>query len=204
MPERPTKTLADLRAFYTDEYRPLYNRFMSIAAIAEELHIEVACAADHLLFSLKPGDDISPEDIEKAAAHFKRATFDAFKLVYENEIRKQYNVLIDKKYVDVHDGKFHGEITALWKQAKQITASARQHETLSRGVDVKGWGAAFDEWKKILPLADEFTRLMASPEVIRSVKKSRAERILAFIFWFLTLIFGAVLGKLFNFNFLTH
>jgi len=201
VPERPTKTLADLRAFYTDEYRPLYDRFTNIGAVAQELHTEIACGTDHLLFSLKPGDAVSPEDVERVAAHFKRATFDGFKLVYDKEVRKQYDVLMDKKYVDVHDGKFHGEITALWKQAKQIAACARNHETMSRRVDVKGWNAAFDEWKKILPLADEFTRLMASPEIVRSLKKSRNERILAFIFWFLTLIFGAFLGKLVNLNF---
>ena len=193
MADRPTKTLADLRSFYTDEYRPLYDRFVIAGVVAQELHTEVACAADHLLFiSSTPGGDISPADIERAMAHLKRATFDAFKLIFENEIRGQYLALMDEKYADVHDGNFRGEITDLMEQAKGIATIARLHETMSRNGDIERWGAAFDEWKKILPLAQQFTELKASPEVKRAIGMTRAER----KFGMFCAIFGAVVGAL--------
>jgi len=193
--DRPTN-LAELCAFYTKEYRPLYDRFFSAGIYAQEMHTEVAAGVDHLFSRMSPGIEIPAEEIDKAAAHFKRATFDAFKLVYENEIRKAYNILIDKKYADVHDGKFRNEVTALWVEAQKIAQNARKHETLSRKTDIVRWGAAFDEWKKILPFADEFTKIMASPEVVRATKKTRVERILAALFWIGTLIAGAVLGRI--------
>jgi len=191
--DRPVKTLADLRSFYTNEYRPLYDRFIIAGVVAQELHTEVACAADHLLFiSSTPGGDISSADIERAAAHLKRATFDAFKLIFENDIGRRYNLLMDEKYADVHDGKFRSEITDLMEKAKGIATVARLHETMSRNGDIERWGAAFDEWKKILPLADEFTRLMTLPEVTRAVGITSAERRLAIF----SAIFGAVVGAL--------
>ena len=200
MADRPNKTLADLRAFYTNEYRPLYDRFMVVGAAAQELHTEVACAADHLFFLSQPDGEISPEDIERAMAHLKRATFDAFKLVFESEIRGQYNELMNRKYLDVHDGKFRSEITSLWIDAKETAIIARLYETKSRRTDEERWGSAFEEWKRILPLADKFTSLKASPEVVSSVKEPRSWRIRASVLWvlsaLLSALFGVILGKL--------
>jgi len=192
--ERPAK-FADLCAFYNNEYRPLYDRFICLGAVAQELHTEIAAGADHLFSNAGADGDIPPEEIERAVAHFKRATFDAFKMVFEAEIRGQYALLMDRKYADVHDGKFRGEITALWNEAKSVAANARGHETLSRRTDIARWGAAFAEWKKILPLADEFSRIMSSPEVVRATKKSRNEFVRDIVIWFVGLFAGALLGK---------
>lgn len=191
--DRP-RTFGDLCAFYNKEYRPLYDRFFSAGASAQELHTEVAAGIDHLFSRMSPDGEVPPDEIDKAAAHFKRATFDAFKITYENEIRKPYDRLMDRRYAEVHDGKFRGEITVLRNEARQIAQKARKNETLSRKTDSTKWGAAFDEWKKILPFADEFARLEASPEVVRAVKKSRMDRVLAVLFWLGTVLVSAFAG----------
>jgi len=173
-------SLAELCEFYRTEYRPLYDRFISEGAVAQELHTEIAAGSDHLFCSFHELDGaIPPEEFAKAAAHFKRATFDAFKLIYEKRIRLPYESLMDRKYADVHDGRFHSEITQLWLKARDCACEARKHETLSRKTDETNWSAAFDEWKKILPVADRFTEILLSDYIVRVVKNNRRERIMA-------------------------
>jgi len=51
------KTIAELKKFYQESYRPLYSRFNAdLGRIPQELHFEVAAALDHLMRSA-PGED---------------------------------------------------------------------------------------------------------------------------------------------------
>lgn len=199
MSKAPT-TFNELKQFYVEEYRPLYDRFISEGCVAQELHTEIAAGVDHLLLSLSESG-VSAKDCERASAHFKRATFDAFKLIYEKRIRSTYERLKDSQYCNVHDGRFHSEIAAKWYEAVEIATSARRMESLSRKDDYESWGSAFEEWKKILPLAQYFSEQMTSPDVTRVPVQTRNQKRKALFvnlgFTLLGAVIGAVLGKIF-------
>jgi len=197
MCKSPTN-LQELTRFYTEEYRPLYDRFISEGAVAQALHTDIAAGVDHLFCNSASDGSASPEDYARAASHFKRATFDGFKLTYEKHIRLPYELLMDRKYADVHDGSFHGEITKLWNEAFRIACLARSYETLSRNTDYASWNAAFAEWKKILPIADKISEILASDCILRVRKNNRRERLITGLVNFLFAAIGALLGVLFS------
>lgn len=184
---------AQLRDFYLTEYRPLYDRFVTEGASAQELHAEVAAAFDHLMRkSGENPDSVSSEELDRIAGHIKRATFDAFKVIFKKNIYDPYLALGDRKYGDVHDGKFHQELNALYARAASISREARALESLSGKIDSVQWGMAFDKWKEILPIADEFRTLQCSPEIGRA--KVKASRNL--IYGILDKLFWAILGSI--------
>lgn len=79
-------TLQGLTEFYKTVYAPLYIRFANEGAVAQELHAEVAAAFDHLICGVESETSINEDALLKAAGHLKRATFDGFKLIFENQI----------------------------------------------------------------------------------------------------------------------
>ena len=141
-------------------------------------------------------ENVPEEQIDKIIGHIKRGTFDAFKLIFANDISRAYECLSDRRFADVHDGEFPAEINQLWNNALQLADDARRLESLSGGIYSDNWNAAFDAWKKILPIADEFQLMLASSEITKA--KMRAGRrtlysILDKTFW---LLLGTLLSWL--------
>ena len=186
---------SQLRSFYLTEYRPLYDRFVTEGASAQELHAEIAAAFDHLMRKCENSpESVASEEIDKIVGHIKRATFDAFKVLFRKNIHDPYLALSDRKYADVHDGKFHQELNLLWDKAAKISREARALEALSGTIDSAQWGKAFAKWKEILPLADEFRAIAISPEVGRAKVKARHSRIYSIADKLLWAVIGAVLS----------
>lgn len=196
--KKAPKTFADLQQFYTDVYTPLYDRFINSGAAPQELHAESAACLDHL-FCHSNGNvgNLSEEDITRAAGHLKRATFDGFKLIFE-QTRILYQRFMDDRYAEVHDGMFRQEITKEWKKALDVANTARPLERRTRDINYDSWSLAFDTWQELLPIADYFENLLTDKTVIRAKEKSRRQRIIAIILWILSTLVSAILGVLFT------
>ncbi len=190
------KTFAELQRFYTDVYTPLYDRFINSGAAPQELHAESAACLDHLFCHVN-GDvgELAEEDVRRAAGHLKRASFDGFKLIFE-QTRAIYQTLMDDRYAEVHDGTFRHEITAKWREAVSIADEARPLERRSRDVNYAAWDSAFAKWQELLPIADYFIALLTDKTVVRAVAKTRRQKVISFVIWILGIVLGAVIGKL--------
>ena len=187
-------TFAELQQFYTEVYTPLYDRFVNSGAAPQELHAESAACLDHL-FCHANGDvgSLAEEDIKRAAGHLKRATFDGFKLIFE-QTRVIYQQLMNERYAEVHDGAFRQEITAKWLAAVSIADAARPLERRSRDVNYAAWDSAFEKWKELLPIADHFIALLTDKTVIRAQSKSRRQKWISALMWILGSIVSALIG----------
>jgi len=192
------RTFAELQRFYTDVYTPLYDRFINSGSAPQELHAESAACLDHL-FCHANGDAgaLAEEDVMRAAGHLKRATFDGFKLIYE-QTRGLYTKLMDDRYAEVHDGAFRHEISAKWREATSIADAARPMERRSRDIDYPSWDAAFEKWQELLPIADYFLSLLTDKTVVRAVAKTRRQKFIAAGLWILSVVFSALLGAMFS------
>jgi hypothetical protein len=190
------KTFAELQRFYTDVYTPLYDRFINSGAAPQELHAESAACLDHLFCHVN-GDvvELAEEDVRRAAGHLKRASFDGFKLIFE-QTRAIYQKLMDDRYDEVHDGAFRQVITAKWREAVAIADEARPIERRSRDVNYAAWDSAFEKWQELLPIADYFIALLTDKTVVRAVAKTRRQKVISIVIWILGIVLGAVIGKL--------
>lgn len=191
-------SFAEIKSFYIEVFRPLYDRFMNTGEVAQEIHAEMAMALDHLFCRAESTMDGLPKrDCERMCGHLKRATFDSFKLIYQNEIRFAYEKFMDDKYAEVHDGEFRREITAKWSEARRIADEARSLERKSREYDTS-WDAAFAKWNELLPIADYFNGLHKDSKVVRAKRMSRRQKILSSIWQFVIgivlIIIGAILS----------
>ena len=185
------KTFREFQRFYGEVFSPIYDRFMTSGAVAQELHAEMAAGLDHLFCKTsETTGEIPEEEIRKVAGHLKRATFDSFKLIFEQEIRRTYGKLMGNRYADVHDGRFRKEITVKWLEAKGYADAARAMERKSRGAYNDNWHVAFDEWRKILPIADYFNGLLTDETVIRARRASVRQIVIRIILWIATLAAG--------------
>ena len=189
-------SLADLQHFYITEYRPLYDRFVVENRLPQELHAEVAAAFDHLMRSVNDKGEIDAGEFDRVAGHLKRATFDSFKLLFENGIREKHDRFMKSQYADVEDGEFQPRIRKRFNEAVHIAREARTLEHSADRLDVEAGGKAFDVWRRILPIADEFTELESNPKILRAKSRSRVR-----LFWTVTkdvalMIGGAILGAI--------
>jgi hypothetical protein len=184
-----------IRDFYIRQYRPLYDHFVTNGELPQELHAEVAAAFDHLFRKSPDGEgSLDPKDAEKVIAHIKRATFDAFKMMFKREIREPYDRLHTLTYADVDNGKFLPDVEKAWNDAKAIAIEARNLETAAGDIDSDGWHAVFAKWNEIIPYVEKFSSWAASDKVARMRAKGKRGRFFN-IMWSLVLtIFGAVLG----------
>lgn len=202
MVTRAPKTFSELQCFYTDVYTPLYDRFINSGAAPQELHAESAACLDHL-FCHANGDvgQLAEEDVRRAAGHLKRATFDGFKLIFE-QTRELYQKFMDDRYAEVHDGAFRQEITAKWRVAVSIADDARPLERRSRDVNYASWDAAFEKWQELLPVADYFIALLTDRTVVRALAKTRRQKMISAAIWILGIllsaVFGAVISRFFD------
>lgn len=167
------RNLTELQTFYCSEYRPLYDRFVVETGLPQELHAEVAAAFDHLMRHSEGNGKLNQQDFERVVGHLKRATFDSFKLLFENGIRAKYDRLMSSRYANVEDGDFQPRITQLFNRAVTIAKGARTQEHSSNTADSQSWGKAFKLWKQILPIVDEFTQIENSPKILRAKKRGR-------------------------------
>ncbi len=160
------KNIEDLRKFYLEEYCPLYRRFVTEHRLPQELHAEVAAAFDHLMRNPFQNGEINAEDFDRVVGHLKRATFDCFKLTFENGIRDRYDHLSELRYENVEDGLFQPRIRKLFHDAKAIAEEARRWERPDVE-DSESWGKSFEIWKTILPIADTFRQEETSDKIMR-------------------------------------
>lgn len=188
----------NLQEFYQTEYRPLYDKFCVKLRIPQELHVEIAAALDHLMRSpVTTVGDISADDLDRAAGHIKRATFDSFKLLLE-EIRRLHDRLMDPRYIDVNDGKFQPCVEKRWREAQSIAEKARSCEQLSDKVNLESWDKAFETWKGILPILETFEDHITSDALIRVQKASRRAQVRKIVYDIGLALFGALVGTLFG------
>ena len=184
-----------VRDFYLNRYRPLYDHFVTNGEVPQELHAEVAAAFDHL-FRMAPdgAESLKAKEASKVVAHIKRATFDAFKVLFKREIREQYDRLHTSAYADVDNGEFPAAVHTAWIEASAIAKEARRLESAAGDIDTKSWHAAFDKWNEILPYAEKFSEWASSLKVARAAARSRRVVILGIIWNVGLTIFGAVVG----------
>lgn len=186
-----------VRDFYLTRYRPLYDHFVTNGEVPQELHAEVAAAFDHL-FRVSPDGEASLREKEaaKVIAHVKRATFDAFKVMFKREIREQYDRLHTLTYADVDNGEFLAEVQTAWVEVSAIAKEARRLESVAGDIDSDGWHVAFDKWGEVIPYAEKFSAWASSSKVARAAVKGKRGRLFD-ILWNVGLaVFGAVLGWL--------
>ena len=94
--------MAGLRQLYFAEFVPLYDYLSSkLENLPSELHFEVTAAFDHIM---RAGVEVNgvtyeAENIAKAAGHLKRATFDAFKLLYKYTTRPLWKKMTRSLYL---------------------------------------------------------------------------------------------------------
>lgn len=186
-----------VRDFYLTRYRPLYDHFVTNGEVPQELHAEIAAAFDHL-FRIAPDGEASLREKEalKVVAHVKRATFDAFKMMFKREIREQYDRLHTLTYADVDNGEFLADVQTMWVKASAIAKEARRLESAAGDINSDGWHAVFDKWNEIIPYARKFSEWAESKKVARAAVTGRRGRLFN-ILWSIGLaVFGAVLGLL--------
>lgn len=170
---RKPRNLAEIRDFYISEYRPLYDRFVVENRLPQELHAEIAAAFDHLMRNVREKGNIDNSEFDRVLGHLKRATFDSFKLLFENGIRARYDRFMTARYANVEDGNFQPRIMELFNKAVIIAREARTLEHSTENDDSEAWGKAFEKWKLLLPIADEFIKMESSPKVQRAKKLGR-------------------------------
>lgn len=188
-----------VRDFYLTRYRPLYDHFVTNGEVPQELHAEVAAAFDHLFRCSSDGEaSLHGKEASKVIAHIKRATFDAFKVLFKREIREQYDNLHTAAYADVDNGEFLSEVHVAWVEACRIAKEARRLETSSGDINTESWHAAFDKWNEIVPYAKKFSDWAASKKVAHAAARGRRMLFLK-ILWNVGLtVLGAILGVVFS------
>jgi hypothetical protein len=192
---RKPSTFEELRIFYLKEYRPLYDRFVVENKLPQELHAEVAAAFDHLMRNSLKNGNIQKFDLDRVTGHLKRATFDSFKLLFER-IRDKYDRLMHYRYANVEDGNFQPRITKMFNEAKTIAIAARSYEHLSDSVDPEAWAQAFQKWKELLPILDQFQQEENSDKIIRVKKLVFRDKLYSAMDKFLWAALGAAMGWL--------
>lgn len=159
----------------------------------------MSMALDHLF--CRTGStmgDMTAKACERVCGHLKWATFDSFKLIYQNEIRAPCEKFMDDKYAEVHDGDFRKEILEKWTEARCIADEARALERKPREYDTS-WDAAFEKWNELLPIAEYSNGLYNDEKVVRAKKMSRRQKILSAVWRIIVgielLVIGAIISS---------
>ena len=171
-----------LRELYFKEFCPLYNYLCSkLESLPSELHFEVAAAFDHLMRAGLEIDGVKyeAENIYKASGHLKRATFDAFKLLYKYTTRPLWKKLTRSRYESVPG--FVEDVHAKWMEANRAVEAARGLERSSRGDSPDQWSAAFDEWKKLRGITQSLEDMLVSDRAKLARRKYARSWIFGFI-----------------------
>ena len=188
---RAPSDMKGLRKLYFSEFVVLYDYLCSkLNDLPSELHFEVTAAFDHIMRAGLEFDGkvYEEENIEKASGHLKRATFDAFKLLYKYTTRPLWKKLTRSRYEAVPG--FVEEVNEKWHEANQVVERARSLERITHGDSPDQWSAAFDEWKKLRVITDDLEQLA----VCDRAKLARRKYVRAWIFGAISTIAVIVLG----------
>ena len=154
------RDLDGLRKLYFGEFVTLYDYLSSkLKDLPSELHFEVTAAFDHIMRAGLEYDGVKyeAENVAKASGHLKRATFDAFKLLYKYTTRPLWKKLTRGRYESVPG--FVEEVNGLWLQANKVVEKARGLERTAHGDSPDQWSKAFDEWKKLRGITEDLEAL---------------------------------------------
>ena len=189
--------MAGLRQLYFAEFVPLYDYLSSkLENLPSELHFEVTAAFDHIM---RAGVEVNgvtyeAENIAKAAGHLKRATFDAFKLLYKYTTRPLWKKMTRSRY-EVIPG-FVEKVQEKWYEANVVVERARGLERISHSDSPDQWSVAFEEWKKLRAITDELEQLSVSEEAKLARRKYIRSWVSGILITFATIVAGHYLGKL--------
>lgn len=189
--------MAGLRQLYFAEFVPLYDYLSSkLENLPSELHFEVTAAFDHIM---RAGVEVNgvtyeAENIAKAAGHLKRATFDAFKLLYKYTTRPLWKKMTRSRY-EVIPG-FVEKVQEKWYEANVVVERARGLERISHSDSPDQWSVAFEEWKKLRAITDELEQLSVSEEARLARRKYIRSWVSGILITLATIVAGHYLGKL--------
>ena len=189
--------MAGLRQLYFAEFVPLYDYLSSkLENLPSELHFEVTAAFDHIM---RAGVEVNgvtyeAENIAKAAGHLKRATFDAFKLLYKYTTRPLWKKMTRSRY-EVIPG-FVEKVQEKWYEANVVVERARGLERISHSDSPDQWSVAFEEWKKLRAITDELEQLSVSEEAKLARRKYIRSWVSGILITLATIVAGHYLGKL--------
>lgn len=189
--------MTGLRQLYFAEFVPLYDYLSSkLENLPSELHFEVTAAFDHIM---RAGVEVNgvtyeAENIAKAAGHLKRATFDAFKLLYKYTTRPLWKKMTRSRY-EVIPG-FVEKVQEKWYEANVVVERARGLERISHSDSPDQWSAAFEEWKKLRAITDELEQMSVSEEAKLARRKYIRSWVSGILITLATIVAGHYLGKL--------
>lgn len=191
-------TLEELRVFYFGNFVGLYDFLNSrLPNIPAELHFEVSAAFDHLMRAVNPEWEAAKEEnISKAAGHLKRATFDAFKLLFKKHMNPLWIKLTKRRYMSIRNGEFVFEVNELWYEACDIVVKARGLERVTGKDDHAKWGAAFNEWKRLKEICDKLEEMDRSGEAKKARCRYYHTTVAVVITFVLTSLGQQIIGEL--------
>ncbi len=145
MATKKPETVRELFEFYYSDVKPLYAHIQSINEPPSEMFFEVNAAFDHLSRHWHYDQEES-EAVSAAAAHLKRACFDAFKIIVRETV-DHYNELkaVDTSIID--NGQFDAGMRKAIAKIRKGAIAARQAEGDSR--DAARWHRAYELWEPV-------------------------------------------------------
>lgn len=138
--------MAELVAFYYEEFKPLYSSVQQTNSVPMEMMFEINAAFDHWTRILHYGE---PEEkvIGSVCAHLKRGCFDVFKIIV-SQTRSKFDELKQTDLSLIDNGEFVRSLNRLWSEISEGASDARMSEGDSR--DEERWHLAFDKWEAVI------------------------------------------------------
>ena len=204
------KNLKRISDFYFKEFTPIYDYLNAkLKHIPSELHFEIAAAFDHIMRAeqLEDNENEANENFNRAIGHLKRASFDAFKLLYKHPLRDLWVKLSSSKYSDVDNGEFIGKVNDLWYKASDVVTNARGMERHYGHKDnPEHWDAIFSEWRKLIDIMKKMEELDVSPGAKRARMKYIRTIFVTIILFIATQFLAFSLNNLYQaaFNWVRH
>ena len=194
------KTVAELFRFYYKAVKPVYAHVESLNQPPIEMLFEINAAFDHLSRHWQYGDS-EEEAVSKAAAHLKRCTFDAFKIILR-ETRDQFEELGRVDVAIINNGDFKQGMIECWGKIRELSTEARSKEGDSR--DEHRWDEPFELWRKVYTLCVEFEQDFYRNPAVQWAKTTQRKRawksrlIDGIVAGVIGAILGVLLGQLFR------
>jgi len=172
--DRP-RDLNGLYAFYFERIKPLYNVVSADSHVPFGILTEIMACFDHVA-RISQYAQPEPESIDRAVAHLKRGSFDAYKLILKKAI-DDYRRLCEVDTSVIDNGHFN---TRLTKLIAEIRAGA-VHARTTEGDSCDDWHNAFDVWDMVHSKIMTFYKEFYENELVPwARKKGWVKRIVAF------------------------
>ncbi len=170
MANKKPRTIQELFQFYYQDVKPLYGHLQSLNEPPEEMFFEINAAFDHLSRHWYYKDSEATV-VNSAAAHLKRACFDAFKILVRETVDHYDEVRrIDTSIID--NGDFDRDMRKLIADIRAASITARQAEGDSRDEDA--WHKAYELWEPVYVKCAQFDKhYYLNPKVEWARKKGR-------------------------------